>query len=115
MLEGRNADGGIAISELITRVQDDSLCGGVVRAFSLSELPYDDAGAAFRESLKTLKLRRIVEEIQEIKTAQVAAERAGHAETVRTLLVRQNALQQERQRLLGAGPLPLTEVGSVNA
>jgi DNA primase len=115
MLEGRNADGGIAVGELITRAQEDSLCGGVVRALSLSELPYDDAAAAFRESLKALKLRRIVEEIQEIKTAQAAAERAGHAETVRTLLVRQNALQQERQRLLGAGPLPLTEVGSVNA
>ena len=93
----------------------DALMGKPIHALSLSELTYDDTGAAFRESLKALKLRRIVDEIQEIKTAQAAAERAGHTETVRTLLIRQNALQQERQRLLGAGPLPLTEVGSVNA
>ncbi len=78
-------------------------------------MPYDDAGAAFRESLKALKLRRIADEIQEAKTAQAAASRAGQAETARTLLLRLNVLQQEKQRLLGAGPLPLTKVGSVNA
>jgi DNA primase len=112
---GPGGQGEIAVNELIARVQEDSLCGGILRALSLSDLPYDDAAAAFRESLKALKLKRIADEIQEVKTAQTAAERAGQAETVRSLLVRQNALQQERQRLLGAGPLPLTEVGSVNA
>jgi hypothetical protein len=45
----------------------------------------------------------------------MVAERAGQAETARALMLRQNALQQERQRLLSTGPLPLTEVGSVNA
>jgi DNA primase len=117
-LEGRDTQGGhgeFSVSELIARAQDDAVCGGVVRSLSLSDLPYDDAAVAYRESLKTLKLKRIMDEIQEVKTAQAAAERAGQAETVRTLLVRQNALQQERQRLLGAGPFPLTEVGSVNA
>lgn len=117
-LEGREAQGGqgaIAVNELIARAQEDSMCGSIVRALSLSEMPYDDAGAAFRESFKALKLRRIADEIQEVKTAQIAAERAEHAETARTLLLRLNALQQEKQRLLGAGPLPLTEVGSVNA
>jgi hypothetical protein len=103
------------VNEVIINIQDDPQCGGVVRALSLSDLPYDDVGTAFRDSLKALKLRRIVDEIQEVKTAQLAAERTGQAETARTLMLRQNALQQERQRLLSAGPLPLTEVGSVNA
>jgi DNA primase len=117
-LEGRDAQGGqgaIVANELFTRAQEDSMCGSIVRALSLSEMPYDDTGTAFRESLKALKLRRIVHEIQEVKTAQIAAERAGQTEAMRDLLIRQNALQQARQRLLGAGPLPLTEVGSVNA
>jgi len=114
-LEGRDTPGGMAANELFARAQEDALCGSLVRALSLSEMPYDDTGAAFRESLKALKLRRIVNEIQEVKTAQIAAERAGQAEAMRDLLIRQNALQQARQRLLGAGPLPLTEVGSVNA
>jgi DNA primase len=117
-LEGRDTPGGqgaIVASEVFARAQEDALCGSIVRALSLSEMPYDDTGAAFRESLKALKLRRIVNEIQEVKTAQIAAERAGQAEAMRDLLIRQNALQQARQRLLGAGPLPLTEVGSVNA
>ena len=114
-LEGRDASGAIVVNVLFARAQEDALCGSIVRALSLSEMPYDDAGAAFRESLKVLKLRRIADEIQETKTAQAAADRAGHAETARTLLLRLNALQQEKQRLLGMGPLPLTEVGSVNA
>ena len=114
-LEGRESQGAIVVNELIARAQEDSMCGSIVRALSLSEMPYDDAGAAFRESFKALKLRRIADEIQEVKTAQIAAERAEHAETARSLLLRLNALQQEKQRLLGAGPLPLTEVGSVNA
>ncbi len=117
-LEGRDpqsGQGAIVVDELITRAQEDATCGSLVRALSLSEMPYDDAGAAFRESLKALKLRRIADEIQEAKTAQAAASRAGQAETARTLLLRLNVLQQEKQRLLGAGPLPLTKVGSVNA
>lgn len=114
-LEGLNAQGDVAVNELIVRAQEDAVCGSIVRAYALSELPYDDAGAAFRESLKALKLRRIMNEIQEVKAAQSAAERVGQAEASRTLLLRLNALQQEKQRLLGAGPLPLTEVGSVNA
>lgn len=116
-LEGRDAQGGqgaIVANELFARAQEDALCGSIVRAFSLSEMPYDDTGAAFRESLQSLKLRRIVNEIQEVKMAHIAAERAGQTETMRDLLVRQNALQQARQRLLGAGPIPLTEVGSAN-
>jgi len=115
VLERRTERGEPAVNEAIITIQDDPQCGGVVRALSLSELPYDDVGTAFRDSLKALKLRRIVDEIQEVKTAQMVAERAGQAETARTLMLRQNALQQERQRLLSAGPLPLTEVGSVNA
>ncbi|TLY23574.1 MAG: hypothetical protein E6K68_00185 [Nitrospirae bacterium] len=103
------------MSEAIINIQDDPQCGGVVRALSLSELPYDDVGAAFRDSLKALKLRHIADEIREVKTALVAAERAGQAENARTLMLRQSALQQERQRLLSSGPLPMTEVGSVNA
>jgi DNA primase len=114
-LEGLNAQGDVAVNELIVRAQEDGVCGGIVRAYALSELPYDDAVAAFRESLKALKLKRIMNEIQEVKAAQSAAERVGQAEASRTLLLRLNALQQEKQRLLGAGPLPLTEVGSVNA
>ncbi len=114
-LEGRDAPGDVAVNALIVRAQEDGVCGSIVRAYALSELPYDDAGAAFRESLKALKLKRIVNEIQEVKAAQSAAERVGQAEASRTLLLRLNALQQEKQRLLGAGPLPLTEVGSVNA
>ncbi len=94
---------------------DDPACGGIARALSLSELPFDDVGAAFRESLKALKLRRIADEIREVKTAQTAAERAGHGETFRALLIRLNALQQERQRLLGTAPGSLTEAGRVNA
>ena len=116
--EGRDAQGGrgeIVVSELIARAQDDSACGGVVRALSLSDLPYDDAVVAFRESLKALKLRRITDEIQEVKTAQIAAERAGHRDTVRTLQMRTVALLQEQLRLRREGPLPLTEVGSINA
>jgi len=115
ILEQRNERGEPAVNEAIINLQDDPQCGGVVRALSLSELPYDDVGTAFRDSLKALKLRRIVDEIQELKAAQMAAERAGQAEAARTLMLRQNRLQQERQRLLSAGPLPLTEVGSVNA
>jgi DNA primase len=115
VLERRNERGEPAVDEAIVNIQDDPQSGGVVRALSLSELPYDDIGAAFRDSLKALKLRRIMDEIQEVKTAQMVAERAGQAETARALMLRQNALQQERQRLLSAGPLPLTEVGSVNA
>lgn len=114
-LEGRGAQGGVTVNELIVRAQEDSVCGEIVRALSLSEFPYDDVGAPFRESFKALKLRRITDEIQEVKAAQSAAERVGQAEASRTLLLRLNALQQEKQRLLGAGPLPLTEVGSVNA
>jgi len=115
VLERRNERGEPAVDEAIVNIQDDPQSGGVVRALSLSELPYDDVGTAFRDSLKALKLRRIMDEIQEVKTAQMVAERAGQAETARALMLRQNALQQERQRLLSAGPLPLTEVGSVNA
>ncbi len=114
-LEGLNAQGDVAVNELIVRAQEDGVCGSIVRAYALSELPYDDAGTAFRESLKALKLRRIMNEIQEVKAAQSAAERVGQTEASRTLLLRLNALQQEKQRLLGAGPLPLTEVGSVSA
>jgi len=113
-LEGQDAEGALNVNELTARVQDDALCGAVVRAFALRDLPYDDAKVAFHEGLKALKLKRIMDEIQEIKTAQAAAERAGHSETLRSLLDRQNALQKERQRLLGAGPVPLTEVGSIN-
>ena len=115
ILERRNERGEPAVNEAIISLQDDPQCGGVVRALSLSELPYDDAGTAFRDSLKALRLRRIVDEIQEVKAAQMAAERAGQAEAARSLMLRQNTLQQERQRLLSAGPLPLSEVGSVNA
>lgn len=94
---------------------DDPVCGGIARGLSLSELPYDDAKAAFRESLKALKLRRIGNDIQDIKTAQAAAEREGQAETFRALLIRMNALQQERQRLLAPAPSPRTDAGRVNA
>jgi len=95
--------------------RDLAECGALARAVVLTELTYDDNLAAFQSSVKKLKLRRIVDEIQEIKMAQSIAERAGQAETARALLLRLNALQQEKQRLLGAGPLPLTEVGSANA
>lgn len=100
-LEGRDA-------------QDDVLCGRIARALLLSEMPYDDTGTAFRESVQTLQLRRLASEIQAVKTAQHTAERAGQVGTARTLLLRLNALQQEKQRLLGANPVPLTEVGSVH-
>jgi hypothetical protein len=62
-----------------------------------------------------LRLRRLADEIQEVKAAQMAAERTGQAEASRALMLRQNTLQQERQRLLSTEPVPLTEVGSVNA
>ncbi len=114
-LESRDAQGGVAANDVFARTQDDALCGRIVRALSLSEMPYDDTGTAFRESLQALKLRRLVHEIQAVKTAQRVAEQAGQAETARTLLLRLNALQQEKQRLLGASPLPLTEVWSAHA
>ena len=105
----------LTLKQALEGAGNDPVCGGLVRALILSDLPYDDIAAAFRESLKTLKLRRLADEIRDVKTAQAMAERAGHTETVRTLLLRQHALQQERRRLLGAGPSPLTEAGSVNA
>jgi len=115
ILERRPERGEPAVNEAIINIQEDPQCGGVVRALSLSELPYDDVGTAFRDSLKALRLRRLADEIQEVKAAQMAAERTGQAEASRALMLRQNTLQQERQRLLSTEPVPLTEVGSVNA
>lgn len=103
------------VTRTLEAAADDPLCGDIARRLSLSELPYDNVGAAFRESLKALKLRRLGNDIQDVKTAQAAAEREGHAETFRTLLVRMNALQQERQRLLAPAPSPCTDAGRVNA
>jgi DNA primase len=110
--EGQAMDG---LTRTLEAAADDPFCGGIARALSLNELPYDDAGAAFRESLKALKLRRIGSEIQDIKVAQASANREGQAETFRTLLMRMNALQQERQRLLASAPSPRTDSGRVNA
>jgi len=115
ILERRTERGEPAVNEALINLQEDPQCGGVVRALSLSELPYDDVGTAFRDSLKALRLRRLADEIQEVKAAQMAAERTGQAEASRALMLRQNTLQQERQRLLSTEPVPLTEVGSVNA
>jgi DNA primase len=109
------AQGTDGLTRALEAAADDPVCGGIARALSLSELPYDNAGAAFRESLKALKLRRIGNEIQDVKAAQATAERAGHSETFRTLLLRMNALQQERQRLLASAPSSRTDVGRVNA
>ena len=115
-LEQGEVQGKGGCKQALEGAADDPVCGGIARAFLLSALPYDDVGAAFRESLKVLKLRRIADDIQEIKTAQAAAERVGHIDTVRTLQMRSTALQQEQQRLRGAtGFLPITEAGKVNA
>jgi DNA primase len=109
--EGEGPD---AVKRTIEGASDDPECGSLVRALSLSDFPYDDAGAAFREGLRALKLRRVADEIQAVKMAQAEGERAGHADTVRTLLTRLNDLQRERQRLLGAAPPPM-EAGRINA
>ncbi len=109
--EGEGPD---AVKRTIEGASDDPECGSLVRALSLSDFPYDDAGAAFREGLMALKLRRVADEIQAVKMAQAEGERAGHADTVRTLLTRLNDLQRERQRLLGAAPPPM-EAGRINA
>jgi DNA primase len=89
----------------------DPASEALARSLSLSEFPYDDVIAAFQQSFAALKLRRLDKEIQETKTAQAAAERAGEPETDRTLLIRSNALQQERQRLLKGERSSLTEAG----
>jgi len=72
-------------------------------------LPYEDVSAAFQQSFTALKLRRLGVEIQKTKSAQAAAERAGEPDALRNLLMRSNALQQERQRLLKGGQSPLPE------
>lgn len=91
--------------QILSKMDADDPSQTLVRALSLSELPYDDVATAFEESLTALKLRRLADEIQQVKAAQAVAERAGQAETVTSLVMRQNALQQEKQRLLGvAGP-----------
>jgi DNA primase len=94
---------GQTLLSVLEQAEEDAGLDTLSRALSLSELPYDDVTAAFQQSLRTLKLRRLAMEIQETKTAHAAAERAGEPETVRTLLMRSHALQQERQRLLLKG------------
>jgi DNA primase len=74
------------------------------RSLSLTELPYGDTAAAFEESFTALKVRRLAEQIQELKTAQAAALRSGETDTSRSLLVQLNVLQQERQRWLKGAP-----------
>ena len=91
---------GQAIPKAFDQAEGDPASEGLARSLSLTELPYDDVAAAFEESLMALKRRRLAEEIQEIKTAQTAAERSGQADTARSLLMRLNLLQQERQRLM---------------
>lgn len=113
-LEHGDEQSELGLARVFQEAGDDPVCGGIARALSFSELPYDDVGAAFRDSLKALKLRRLSNEIQDVKAAQAAAERAGQTETRRTLLMRLNALQQERQRLIGSGPALLTEAGRSN-
>jgi DNA primase len=113
-LEQGDGQGDLGLARVFQEAGADPVCGGIARALSFSELPYDDVGAAFRDSLRALKLRRLANEIQDVKTAQAAAERAGQTETRRTLLMRLNALQQERQRLIGSGPALLTEAGRSN-
>jgi DNA primase len=94
---------GQTILSLVEQEDGDAALDSLSRALSLSELPYEDVSAAFHQSFTTLKLRHLAMEIQENKTAQAAAERAGETEMVRTLLMRSQALQQERQRLLLKG------------
>ena len=94
---------GQTILSALEQADGDAALDTLGRELSLSELPYDDVSAAFQQSFTTLKLRRLAMEIQENKTAHAAAERAGESETVRTLLMRSQTLQQERQRLLLKG------------
>ena len=101
---------GQTIHAVLADADSDPASEALSRALSLSEFPFDDVTAAFQQSFTTLKLRRLAMEIQETKTAHAAAERAGESETVRTLLMRSQSLQQERQRLLVKGEqTPLTE------
>jgi DNA primase len=80
------------------------------RSLSLSELPYGDIAAAFEESFAALKLRRLAEQIQELKVAQAVALRSGETETSRSLLMQLNVLQQERQRWVKAAPTAVNHV-----
>jgi DNA primase len=102
LAQGAMAQGQTMLS-VLEQSDGDAALDTLSRELSLSELPYDDVSAAFQQSLRGLKLRRLATEIQENKAAHAAAERAGESETVRTLLMRSQALQQERQRLLLKG------------
>jgi DNA primase len=95
--------------QILEQTESDEQSEALARSLSLRELPYDDVGAAFVQSFIALKLRRLADEIQELKAAQSSAEKAGQAETFRTLLMRLHALQQERQRLLKGDCLPLNQ------
>jgi len=104
------AEQGYAIlSQILEQTESDERSESLARSLSLRELPYDDVAAAFQQSFTALKLRRLADEIQEIKAAQTSAEKAGQAETFRILLMRLHALQQERQRLLKGDCLPLNQ------
>jgi hypothetical protein len=101
---------GLTIHAVLADADSDPASEALSRALTLSDFPYDDVTAAFQQSFTTLKRRRLDMEIQETKIAHAAAERAGESETVRTLLMRSQTLQQERQRLLVKGEqTPLTE------
>jgi DNA primase len=91
---------GSILARILEHEAADPPSEALARSLSLTELPYEDAAAAFRESLTALKLQRLADEIQQVKSALAAAEQAGEVETGRMLLLRRNALQQERQRLL---------------
>jgi DNA primase len=91
---------GHTVLKALDEAEGDPASEALGRSLSLSELPYEDVSAAFQQSFTALKLRRLGVEIQETKSAQAAAERAGESDALRNLLMRSNALQQERQRLL---------------
>jgi len=101
--------------QALAQAGEDELCGSITRALSMTELPYDNINAAFQQSLKALKLRRIAVELQEIKAAEALATKAGRDEEARTLLVRLNVLQQERQKLSKINPSSYNEAGRIHA
>jgi len=102
-------EGGHTVLQVLDEAEGDPASEALGRSLSLSELPYEDVSAAFQQSFTALKLRRLGVEIQETKSAQAAAERAGEPDALRNLLMRSNALQQERQRLLKGEQSPLPE------
>src|SRR5439155_1319536 len=79
-------EGGHTVLKVLDEAEGDPASEALGRSLSLSELPYEDVSAAFQQSFTALKLRRLGVEIQETKSAQAAAERAGEPDALRNLL-----------------------------